>query len=61
MARSAQLKKKTGNPEEAAAKLHGVFEKHLSKLPPQEQRRRWAALEQYVRKVSPENGTRAKR
>lgn len=61
MARSAQLKKSTENPEEAAAKLHGIFEKHLSKLPPEERRRRWAALEEHVQKFNPKSGTRAKR
>lgn len=60
MARSAQLAKGVESPEEAVAKLHGVLENHLAKLPPQEQERRWAALEQYVQKVNPDNGTRAK-
>ncbi len=60
MARSAQLERRTEKPEGVAAKLHGVFEKHLSKLPPQERKRRWAALEQFVQKHSPRNGTRAK-
>ena len=60
MARSARLERSTEKPEEAVAKLHGVLEKHLAKLPPQERRRRWAALEQFVQKVSPKNGTRAK-
>jgi hypothetical protein len=61
MARSAQMKRSAEKPEEAAAKLHGVFEKHLSDLPPQERKRRWAALEQFVQKHSPRNGSRAKR
>lgn len=60
MARSAQLERSTEKPEEATAKLHGVFEKHLSKLTPQEQKRRWAALEQYVKKVSTGSGNPAK-
>jgi hypothetical protein len=60
MARSAQLKRSTEEPEEAAAKLHGVFEKHLSDRPPQERKRRWVALQQFVQKHSPRNGTRAK-
>lgn len=60
MGRSAQLERSTEKPEEAAAKLHGVFERHLSKFSPQEQRRRWEALEQFVQKHSPRNETRAK-
>lgn len=34
--------------EEAVAKLHGIFDRHLSKLPAKEQARRWTALEQKI-------------
>jgi len=61
MARSARLTKGAEKPEEVIGKLHGVFERHLAKLSPKEQKRRWAALERYVQKVSPGNGARAKR
>jgi hypothetical protein len=46
--------------EEAIEELHGVFERHLSKLPADEQIRRWNALQEYVKKFGPSD-THAKR
>jgi hypothetical protein len=60
MARSAPLPKGSDKSEEAADKLHGIFERRLAKLSPKERARRWTALEQYVRKVSPDGGTPSK-
>jgi hypothetical protein len=39
-------------PEEPATKLRNVIDSHLSKLPADEQARRWDALEAYVNKFS---------
>jgi hypothetical protein len=61
MARSAELTKSTEKPEEAVAKLQGVFERHMLNLPSSEQERRWKALEKYAKKFTADDGDPAKR
>lgn len=34
--------------ERAADKLHGIVKQHLAQFPAEEQKRRWAALEEYI-------------
>ena len=50
MARPAQTN--ADKPEDVATKLHNVIDRHLSKLPAEEQARRWDALEEYVNKFA---------
>jgi hypothetical protein len=40
------------NLQEAATTLHNLIDRHLSKLPAEEQARRWDALEEYVNKFA---------
>jgi hypothetical protein len=59
MARTASIRahrRTADTSEEAVSKLHTIFENHLSKLPADEQARRWDALEEYVKKNAGDAG-----